>query len=248
MTIRVVCRYSSRKWASELRTLTVLFVNIGFSAADLVTVNKATLVKLNTVLKAVQNVIYKYEGSLNKFLIDDKGSTLLAVLGLPPLAHADDPERAVLAGQEVAVALQELGMRPFIGITSGIALCGPMGSGNRREYSVLGDVVNTSARLMQKAAALELAQSQEFLGCILCDEATKASAESNSSLVFQDLGEVALKGKQIKLNLFQPGLLQVPYSSGSSRLRHRLTNVVLPRPCSVLLATCRCCGTTKRLL
>lgn len=46
---------------------------------------------------AVQESVYEYEGSINKFLMDDKGSTLVAVYGLPPVGHADDPTRGVLA-------------------------------------------------------------------------------------------------------------------------------------------------------
>ncbi len=58
-------------------------------------------------MAAVQRAIYKYEGSLNKFLVDDKGSTLLAVHGLPPLAHEDDPERSVLTALMLAEELHK---------------------------------------------------------------------------------------------------------------------------------------------
>jgi adenylate cyclase 10 len=39
-----------------------------------------------------------HEGSLNKLLMDDKGSTLIVVFGLPPMAHQDDAIRAILTG------------------------------------------------------------------------------------------------------------------------------------------------------
>ena len=55
------------------------------------------------VMVAVQESVYEYEGSINKFLMDDKGSTLLAVYGLPPVGHADDPIRGVLAALRHAV-------------------------------------------------------------------------------------------------------------------------------------------------
>ena len=45
----------------------------------------------------MQRTVYVVEGSLNKFLVDDKGSTLLAVFGLSPLAHDDDPTRCILS-------------------------------------------------------------------------------------------------------------------------------------------------------
>jgi adenylate cyclase 10 len=161
---------------------------------------------------SVQRAIYKYEGSLNKFLVDDKGSTLLAVLGLPPLAHEDDPERAVLMALALADELHKQHMNCYIGVTSGIAFCGPVGSGSRREYSVLGDVVNTSARLMQMASSMQLQRDDVFRGCILTDKATKKSAESNPSIVFQAPVSVQLRGKVTAMEVFQPGLLKVPSS------------------------------------
>jgi class 3 adenylate cyclase len=83
----------------------------------------------------------------------------------------------------------------YIGVTTGIAFCGPVGSGSRREYSVLGDVVNTGARLMQQAASVKLACDEDgvFRGCILVDKPTKKSAEANPSIVFQALPPVQLK-------------------------------------------------------
>ncbi len=85
--------------------------------------------------------------------MDDKGSTLIVVFGLPPLSHQDDPIRAILTGFSL---LKELECACSIGIASGVAFAGVVGtSGSRREYSVLGDCVNLSARLMQLACGEE---------------------------------------------------------------------------------------------
>ncbi len=157
---------------------------------------------------AVQRAIYRYEGSLNKFLVDDKGFTLLSVFGLPPLAHEDDPERAVLAAMLIVGELQQLGIDCFVGVTSGIAFCGPVGSGSRREYSVLGDIVNTGARLMQMASSLPLTCDDIYPGCVLTDAATKKSAESNPSIVFEAPVQVQLRGKAGMISVYQPGLLR----------------------------------------
>lgn len=71
--------------------------------------------------------------------MDDKGSTLVVVFGLPPMAHDDDPVRAVVAGIQLKDALQAMGLQSSIGITTGHAFCGTVGTiGSRREYSVLG--------------------------------------------------------------------------------------------------------------
>ena len=49
----------------------------------------------------LQTILNRYEGIINKISIDDKGASLIAALGLPPLAHEDDPfvlwELAILA-------------------------------------------------------------------------------------------------------------------------------------------------------
>ena len=47
----------------------------------------------------VQDSVYMYEGTINKFLVDDKGSTLIAVFGLPPLAHENDASRGMISGE-----------------------------------------------------------------------------------------------------------------------------------------------------
>ena len=87
------------------------------------------------------------------------------------MAHQNDPVRAVLAALELVRALSRLGCACSIGITTGVVYAGVVGtSGSRREYSVLGDSVNLSARFMQAACA----QPQSK---ILLDEATRREAE-----------------------------------------------------------------------
>src|SRR5205807_2420629 len=65
-------------------------------------------ITLNVVLLGLQ-------GSLNKFLMDDKGSTVIAVFGLPPLAHEDDAVRGVLSSLMICAQLFPLGLVPAIG-------------------------------------------------------------------------------------------------------------------------------------
>src|SRR5690554_3167475 len=102
-------------------------------------------------MRNVQEAVYAYEGSINKFLMDDKGSTLIACFGLPPVSHEDDSTRAVLSAIRVCEKLFDLGLTVSVGITTGEVFCGVVGSKTRREYTVLGDSVNLAARLMQRA-------------------------------------------------------------------------------------------------
>ena len=80
------------------------------------------------------------------------GSTLIVVFGLPPLSHENDAARAVQAAFLLREELRKIKCCCAIGISTGTAFCGVVGSsGSRREYSVLGDCINISARLMQMA-------------------------------------------------------------------------------------------------
>lgn len=185
------------RWASERRFVTVLFVNLGFSNDEFVKISNGgaePLDRLQKVMMAVQESVYLYEGSLNKFLMDDKGSTLITVFGLPPLAHEDDAIRAVLSALEICTRLIDFGLSPSIGITTGTAFCGIIGALSRREYSVLGAIVNLSARLMQHAI--------KSRGGILLDHCTRIAC--GDRLQFQKCKPISVKGLSKKVTVYQP--------------------------------------------
>ncbi|HEX6383661.1 MAG TPA: adenylate/guanylate cyclase domain-containing protein, partial [Anaerolineae bacterium] len=72
-------------WLAELRRVTVLFI-------DLPDLNYTTpLEQAQQTMRALQGALYRFEGSVNKISVDDKGTTLVAVMGLPPVVHEDDP-------------------------------------------------------------------------------------------------------------------------------------------------------------
>jgi class 3 adenylate cyclase/tetratricopeptide (TPR) repeat protein len=174
-------------WLAELRHVTVVFLNltgIDFEAPD-------ALQQMQSVMHALQTILYHYEGSVNQFIVDDKGTTLLAAFGLPPLTHEDDPLRGVQAAIEMQAELGRLGLRSAIGITSGRVFCGRRGSERRREYAMIGDNVNLSARLMVAAP-----------DSILCDEATYHMARSR--LGFETLPHMTVKGKKDPIAVYRP--------------------------------------------
>lgn len=114
----------------------------------------------------VQRVITSRGGTLTRTDPYNLGIKLLATFGAP-IAHPDDPDRAVDAALELTHQLEqynhrlleelppELHREPFvtqrIGITLGIIFAGEVGWKARREYTVMGDEVNLAARLMSKA-------------------------------------------------------------------------------------------------
>jgi adenylate cyclase 10 len=68
-----------------LRKISVLFINLGIDLSD--AKSAQGLDRIQKVIQTVQKCIYFNEGSLNKLLMDDKGSTLIVCFGLPPLMH-----------------------------------------------------------------------------------------------------------------------------------------------------------------
>jgi class 3 adenylate cyclase/tetratricopeptide (TPR) repeat protein len=175
------------EWLGELRRVTPLFLNLldaDPARADLLEV-------VQPAIAALQPILRLHEGSLKQLVVDDKGLTLIAVFGLPPLAHEDDAARAAKAALKAQAALRDLGMRCAIGVATGRAFCGAVGGDVHREYDVIGDVMNLSARLMQAAS-----------DTILCDEATQSAARSR--LRFRALPAISVKGKADPIAVYCP--------------------------------------------
>ncbi|CAD8172324.1 unnamed protein product [Paramecium pentaurelia] len=181
-------------WSAELRRLSVMFVNLGIDLND--AKSEKGLQQIQRVIMTVQKCIYMHEGSLNKLLMDDKGSTLIIVFGLPPLSHQNDAVRSILTAQLMRIELPKINCGCAIGIVTGTVFAGVVGtSGSRREYSVLGDSVNLAARLMQAAC-----EEKEYK-ILVCSETAK-SAEHNLS--FQFLRSQIVKGKNQPVEIYVP--------------------------------------------
>jgi class 3 adenylate cyclase/tetratricopeptide (TPR) repeat protein len=172
-------------WLAELRRVTVVFVNL----PDLA--HGATPDHAHRVMRALQAALYRYEGSIDKLGVDDKGTMLVAALGLPPLAHEDDPARGVRAAMAMRAAAVALGERAAAGVATGRVFCGVVGDRWRREYTMLGAVVNLAARLMQAAP-----------DGILCDATT--AREAGRALAFEAMPAMAIKGWAEPVAAFRP--------------------------------------------
>jgi len=187
-------KIDQEKWSAELRRLSVMFLNLGVDLTDAKTVEG--LDRIQSIIRTVQSCLYQNEGSLNKLLMDDKGSTLIVVFGLPPLAHQDDAVRGILTAFKLRQELSKINCACSIGLTTGLVFTGVVGtSGNRREYSVLGDTVNLSARLMQAACG-----EKEYK--VFVDEETKRDAEHKIRFKFFECRTV--KGKTEQIPIYAP--------------------------------------------
>ena len=154
---------------------------------------------------------------VNKILVDDKGTVLLCVFGLPPRPHSDDPLRAVrtalllssiFSGQKEGSGHVLADAKACIGVSSGRAFCGVVGSTNRREFTVMGDVVNVSARLMG------MASQPGAESAVYVDEDTMM--QTRGRIEYKMLPPVKLKGKANLTPLCAPVKEMVEAKQGGS--------------------------------
>lgn len=182
-------------WLAELRRITSLFINIP-------EMTRGVDPKFaQEIAQKLQSVIYRYEGSMNKISVDEKGVSLLAAFGLPPFSHEDDPLRGVLAAQDIYAAIAESGLHCYIGIASGRVFCGVIGNETRREYTINGDAVNLAARLMH-ALSIGIADPNGNEVHIACDANTFEAAKLRVD--FSPLPPIELRGKSQPVPIFIP--------------------------------------------
>ena len=148
--------------AGRLAEVSVLFADIrGFTSMAESESPQETVSMLNAFFTAMANVIFRNEGNLDKFV----GDCVMAVWGSPS-SHPDDPARALRAAMEMQAEIETLnraraaaGQHPIsigIGVNTGQAVVGYMGSKDRHEYTAIGDSVNTAARLCSMAKPCEV--------------------------------------------------------------------------------------------
>ena len=140
---------------AQEREVTVLFADlVGFTTWSERMPPSEIASTLNAFFTAMTTVIFQFEGTLDKFI----GDAVLAVFGAP-LDQPDHAVRAVCAARAMRDALHRLNqsqpqaLRMRLAINSGVALVGDIGAPTRREFTVLGDVVNTAARVRGRCAS-----------------------------------------------------------------------------------------------
>jgi adenylate cyclase len=140
----------------EEREVSVLFADIvGFTAMSERMSPAAVSLLLNDYLSRMTDIIFKFEGTLDKYI----GDAIMAVFGAP-LDMPDHAERCIRAALEMRERLEEFNsergeatqLRIRIGINTGRAVAGEIGSINKKEYTVLGDMVNIASRLESSVA------------------------------------------------------------------------------------------------
>jgi adenylate cyclase len=190
---------SAVKLGGEKREMTVLFSDIrGFTSFS-ETLDPERLVHfLNRYLTRMSDIIFKHEGTVDKYM----GDAIMAFWGAPK-AQPDHARLACLTAMEMAEELErlnvELSAEGFpvlqigIGLNSGPMSVGNMGSERRFDYTVMGDAVNLGSRLE--------GLNKEYSTAIIASEATLEAAGAPFRTRFLDL--VAVKGKREPTRIFE---------------------------------------------
>lgn len=150
----------------ENRIVSVMFVDIrGFSTLSRDNHASEILQMLNDYFEVLVEIVFRYEGTVDKFIGDG-----MMVLWGAPISHDDDPHRAVKAAIDIQRALETFnfhrlsqGLPPIevgIGINTGAVVAGYIGSSRTMSYSVVGDAVNEASRLCAAALPGEIVLSE----------------------------------------------------------------------------------------
>lgn len=120
---------------------------------------------VDAFLRMATDVLVKHGAFIDKYV----GDAVMALFNVP-IRHDDHARRAILAGIELGSGLENLGQRfglsleASVGIATGYARVGRLGSEDSKDYTAIGDVVNRAARLQGKAGAGEILIDEESYG------------------------------------------------------------------------------------
>ena len=175
--------------------VSILFLDVrGFTAFAETAAAHEVVAALNTLYDVVVPVILRHGGHANRFL----GDGLLAVFGAPDRCD-DHAAHAVAAACEIArLVRQRLGddLQVGVGVNSGRVVAGTIGGGGRRDFTVIGDPVNTAARV---EAATRITGD-----AVLVTEATLRALGLLAADRFEERPSVPLKGKTATVRLYAP--------------------------------------------
>lgn len=181
----------------QRKTVTVLFADIrGFTRIAEALAPEQVVALLNVYLTYMTDVVFRYGGTLDKFL----GDGLMAIFGAP-VEQPNSTLNAVRAAVDMRERLREFnlareigGEAPVlvgIGINYGDAVVGNIGSRERMDYSVIGDAVNIAQRIQTYTEGGQI---------ILAEPAYRRVADHVEG---RPLGPYELKGKRQKIELYE---------------------------------------------
>jgi len=185
------------------RHITVLFSDIrGFTSISEQIGPEQVVSLLSDFFGQVTHIVFKHGGTIDKFI----GDAVFAIFGAPK-SHGDDAVRAVKTGIEMIELVESLGPkwtkiigRPLkvgVGINSGEAVVGSIGSEIRSEFTAIGDTVNLGSRLEGLTKELGVP--------MLVSEFT--AAEVKDAIALRPLRQVKVTGREAPLLVYCPEVL-----------------------------------------
>jgi adenylate cyclase len=187
---------STEEAASQERDVTILFADIVKFTTMSETMPAEQVVRiLNAFFSKMTEIVFAHEGTVDKFI----GDAILVMFGAP-IAQADHARRAIDTAKAMQAALEDLNARQVaprplqirVALHSGLAIAGDIGSQQRLEYTVIGDVVNTAARLQSEVAAP---------GDIILSRATLERC--GMTFPVEAIGPVNLRGRTATIDAFR---------------------------------------------
>jgi adenylate cyclase len=190
---------SKAKLGGDRKEISVLFSDIrGFTSFSEKHQPEEVVSQLNEYLGAMTNIVFEYEGTLDKFV----GDAIMALWGAP-VGQPDHAERACRCAIAMIEKLKELQGKWAaegkyvidigIGINTGDMVVGNMGApGKKMDYTVIGDNVNLGARLESL--------TRQYNNHIIISEYTYAQVEN--IVEAKELGSVTVKGKQLPVVIY----------------------------------------------
>jgi adenylate cyclase len=183
----------------DKKDLSVLFSDIrGFTTISEGLTPEELVHLMNEYLTVMTDIVFKYDGTLDKYM----GDAIMALYGAP-LDQPDHPSRACSSALEMMEGLKRLnnkwieeGKKPLdigIGINTGMMMVGNMGSDQRFDYTVIGDDVNLGSRLE--------GANKEYNTNILISESTFDRVKDE--FYCMELDSVRVKGKTLPVRIFQ---------------------------------------------
>ncbi len=179
------------------KDVSVMFIDIrGFTPLSEKMEPEEVIKILNKYLELCTKMVYKHEGTLDKFM----GDGVMSIFGAP-IAQADHADRAVRTALEIKNKYELLAkdiQKEYgfsvdlgIGINSGSAVIGNIGSRDRLDYTAIGDTVNLAARLEANAKPGQILISGETF------------ARINGRFRCTELEPILVKGKKDLVEVFE---------------------------------------------
>lgn len=188
----------------ERRTLSIFFSDLeSFTSLSETLEPEALVLFLNQYLTAMTDIIHNLGGTIDKY----EGDAIIAFWNAP-LESVNHAAQAVRAALECQARLEEMrpefkkqtgqAVRMRIGINTGTAVVGNLGSSTRFDYTMIGDSVNLAARLESA--------NKQFGTYTMVSGVTKddAQMDAGTSFSYRALGKIRVKGRAQAVDIYEP--------------------------------------------